>query len=168
ATELALKAFERDLGACRQREEARMKALADARTAHGEEVKKCHSEADEWNQQVDQFAADFANGAPSSIADYFRIGLENSDYPEDFPATMRVAYVADSKQLVVEYECPTLDSVPEDSGYKFVKSKDEIATTARPTSQRRALYASVIAQITLRTLQEVFSADARTYADTIV
>ena len=168
ATELALKAFERDVAAHHQREEARAKALADARTAHGEELKKRQSEADEWNQQVDQFAADFANGARASITDYFRIALENSDYPEDFPAAMRVAYVADSKQLVVEYECPTLDSVPEDSGYKYVKSKDENASTARPVAQRRALYASVIAQITLRTLHEVFSADVRTYADTIV
>jgi restriction system protein len=168
ATELALKAFERDLAACRQREEARTKALAAARTAHGEEVMKRQSEADEWNGQVDQFAADFANGSPSSITDYFRLVLEESDYPEDFPAAMRVAYVAESKQLVIAYECPTLDSVPEDSGYKYVKNKDEIASTARPAGQRRTSYASVIAQITLRTLHEVFRADARTYADTVV
>jgi len=49
-----------------------------------------------------------------------------------------------------------------------VKGKDEVTSTLRPAAQRRTLYASVVAQVTLRTLHELFAADARGHADTIV
>jgi restriction system protein len=167
-TALAVQAYERDRAARREHEDARLRALGAARAKHDEEVRKRQSEVDAWNAQVDQFATDFASGSSSAITDYFRLILEGSQYPEDFPAACRVAYVSDSKQLVIEYELPTLDAIPEDSAYKYVKNKDEIATTARATTQRKALYTSAIAQTTLRTVLEVFTADTKGFIDTVV
>jgi hypothetical protein len=39
----------------------------------------------------------------------------------------------------VEFDLPGLEVVPEVAAYKYVKSKDEIVTTARAAAQRRAL-----------------------------
>jgi len=49
-----------------------------------------------------------------------------------------------------------------------VKSKDEITEVPRPLRDRRELYGSVLAQTTLRTLHEIFSADALGLVETIV
>ena len=49
--------------------------------------------------------------------------------------------------------------VPEVGAYKYLKAQDEITELPRPAAQRRALYASVLAQMTLRTLHELFGAD---------
>ncbi len=158
ATELALRHFEIDRKKYEEREASREKALAEARAVHQQLLDKLKHEADEWNAQIDQFARDYSEGQPAAITDYCRLALDGSDYPEGFPKAAKTAYVPDSKQLVVEYELPTLDAVPEMAAYKYVKSKDEIVPTQRSSGQRRNLYASIVAQVTIRTLHELFEA----------
>lgn len=94
--------------------------------------------------------------------------VEVSDYPNDFPQHAKIAYVPESKQLVIEYDLPSFDVIPEGGLYKYIKAKDEVTEIARPLAQRKALYSSVVAQITLRTLYELFRADRMKYLDTIV
>jgi restriction system protein len=168
ASELAVKRYEADLRGYAAREAAREKILAEGRAAHQQECEKAAREVADWNEQVDRFAADYAEGKPSAVNDLCRLVLDNSDYPDGFPKEVKTAYLPDSKQLVVEYDCPTMDVIPEISAYKYVKSKDEITTTTRPASQRRSLYASVVAQVTLRTLHELFTTDIHKHLESIV
>jgi restriction system protein len=58
--------------------------------------------------------------------------------------------------------------VPSVKAYKFVKSKDEVTTSARPATNIKALYAGVIVQIALRTLHEIFESDRSGQVDTVV
>ena len=168
ATTLAVRHFDHDVQQHADRASARENALADARAAHEDQLAQSKRDADDWNTKVDDFAREYAEGSPSAILDYYRLVLEHSDYPGNFPKAVKIAYVPESKQLVVEYDFPTIDVVPEITTYKFVKNKNQVTTTQRPASQRRALYASVVAQIALRTLYESFTADAGKHIDTIV
>ncbi len=168
ATRLAVRHFEHDLEKHGANEAARERALAQARAAHERRLEDSKRQADEWNVKVDEFAQDYAEAKPTAITDYCRLILDNSDYPGAFPKGLKTVYVPDSKQLVVEYVCPTIDAVPEVATYKYVKSKNDITSTPRPAAQRRALYVSVVAQITLRTLHELFTADAPNYIESIV
>jgi restriction system protein len=118
--------------------------------------------------EVDAFQREFFAGSPHAIVEYFTMVLASSPYPDGFPQHAKVAYDLASKQLVVEYDLPALDIIPEVGSYKYVKSKDEVTETARPLAQRKALYSSVIAQITLRSLKELFNADQKGYLETIV
>jgi restriction system protein len=138
--------------ACSSEFMTRLIRCLNARSIREKGWRRCHS-------KVDEFASDYQSARPAAIIDYCRLVLEQSNYPAAFPKAAKVAYAPESKQLVVEYDCPTIDVVPEIAAYKYTKSKDEVTTTPRPTSQRRALYASVIAQLTLRTLHELFAAD---------
>ena len=79
-----------------------------------------------------------------------------------------MAFVPESKQLVVELELPGLDTVPRAREYKYVRARDEIQSTRRPASQIKALYAQIVAQTTLRTLHELFEADRTEELETIV
>ena len=84
------------------------------------------------------------------------------------PDNDQIAYVAESRQLVMEYDLPPFSIVPEIAAYKYVKATDTITTTGRPMTQRKVLYGSLIAQITLRTLYDLFNSDANRFIDTIV
>jgi restriction system protein len=76
--------------------------------------------------------------------------------------------VPESRQAVVEYELPTLDVVPAVRAYRYVKSTDTIAESARPQSQVKALYASVVAQVAIRTVHELLQSDKGGHIDTVV
>jgi len=60
------------------------------------------------------------------------------------------------------------DLIPEAKEHRYVKSRDEIKTSARPATQRKSLYASMIAQIALRTVHEIFEADRLGHVETVV
>ncbi|HEX3492918.1 MAG TPA: restriction endonuclease [Streptosporangiaceae bacterium] len=94
--------------------------------------------------------------------------LEAAKYPEDFPQSFQIAYVPDSRQIVVEYELPLVDVVPAVKAYKYVKTSDTISESARPQTQIKTLYASMVAQLAVRTVHELLSADTGKHIDTVV
>ena len=120
ATELALKRFDDDIKRYWQREAVRKKSLAAARAAYDENLQQSTKESNEWNGKIDEFAHEYATGVASAVIDYCRLVLEQSDYPNAFPKAAKIAYTAQSKQIVVEYDCPTIDVVPDVAAYKYV------------------------------------------------
>ena len=58
--------------------------------------------------------------------------LASSSYPDGFPQHAKIAYVPESKQLVIEYDLPSFEVIPDVGLYKYVKTKDEVTETARP------------------------------------
>ncbi|MFD4671912.1 restriction endonuclease [Lentzea sp. NPDC058450] len=149
-------------------EQERLARLAAAEQAYQAECQARVQKTDEHNAEVDGFAEAFRAGEPQAIVDYFTLVLANSDYPDSFPQRYRIAYVPESKQLVIEYELPTIDCVPTEREFRYVKSKDEITSVARPAKDIKVLYASIVAQVTLRTVHEVFEADRLKMIDSLV
>lgn len=166
--EEAKAAYERALVEHGKKERIRERALERARTAHADEVAAILARAEQVNQQVDDFKSQFAEAVPEAVVEYFSLVLDASGYPDSFPNKHRVAFVPESKQLVVEHELPTVDVVPRVRLYKYVKARDAIEETPRPASQIKPLYAQVVAQIALRTLHELFEADRSRHLETIV
>jgi len=160
--------FEQASAEWTERERHRENALAAARREYEQAAAKRKAEAEPRNAQVDAKRADFEAGKPDAIVWYFSEVLQTKAYPSGFPHQFRMAFVPESKQLVVELELPGYDIVPETASYKYVKARDAIEPTKRPATQRKALYASLISQITLRTLHELFEADRTSKLETIV
>src|SRR5947207_5624427 len=123
------------------------------------QVAEAHQTVALQHAEIDDFQRELSAGSPAAIVEYSTMVLASSDYPDNFPQHAKLAYVPESKQLVVEYDLPSFEIVPEVAAYKYIKAKDEITTTARPLAPRRALYTSVIAQIALRTVHELFESD---------
>lgn len=160
--------YEADRVAYTERETQRQQALAHAQAAFEQQVREMRQKVAAHNAEIEAFQKDFAAGVPSAIVNYCTMVLDASAYPEDFPQHAKVAYVPESKQLVVEYDFPIFASIPAVGSYKYIKAKDSITETMRPMAQRKSLYASVIAQTTLRSLYELFKADRREFLDVIV
>lgn len=150
------------------RERAREGALAVARAEHEAELARIVARAEEDNREVDELKEEFSRAVPSAVVQYFSLVLDASSYPESFPRHHRLAFVPESKQLVVEMELPPFSVVPAIRQYKYVKARDAMEESARPAAQMKALYAHVVAQVTLRTLHELFEADRGGHVDTIV
>ena len=168
AVETAKQAFEAATEAHAERERQREDALAEAKRAHEADVEKIKERAAAQNQEVDEFRGRFDAGQPEAIVEYFSLVLDRSSYPEGFPRKYRMAFVPESKQLVVEFELPPLAVVPQVKQHRYVRARDVIEESPRPITQVRALYSSVVAQTTIRTMHELFEADRGSKLETIV
>ena len=51
-------------------------------------------------------------GLPEAVVTYVDLVLNASLYPDGFPQHWRLAYVPESRQLVVEYDLPGIDAIP--------------------------------------------------------
>lgn len=138
---------------------------------HADYLQRCQTAEAEiaaHNAEIDRFAAAFAAAEPTAVVDYFGLVLGNSVYPDTFPHRYRLAYVPESRQLVVEYTLPTLDVIPAVREFRYVKTRDDVTTLARPAKEIRERYTSVVTQMTLRTVHELFEADRGHIIDTVV
>jgi restriction system protein len=151
-----------------QREELRKQSLKTLQYNHQQRIVSIRVASEEQHRKIDEFKAALDAAEPEAIMNYCTLVLESSEYPEDFPQHAKIAYVPESKQLVIEFDLPTMDVVPDVKAYKYTKTKDEISSTSKPATERKSLYRSVIAQITIRTIHELFEADRLTHIDTIV
>ena len=138
-----------------RQEKARQAEVARLET----EAQREAAAATDHNDEVCQFRDRYLAGDPEAIKAYTGMALERSEYPEGFPQEFRIAFVPESKQVVVEYELPAPDIVPPIAEYKYVKSRDAIDEKPRKQAAIRELYTDVVASIALRTLHEVFEAD---------
>jgi restriction system protein len=152
----------------REHEAEREEKLAKVRVDFDRRVAKRRAEHEAEVARVEEFAAAVAAREPDALVDYFGLVLNASHLPEDFPRWHRLAYVPESSQLVVEFQLPGLDVVPTEKAFRYVKARDEITSTARPAKDRKERYAAVLAQLSLRTVHELFEADRAGAVETVV
>jgi restriction system protein len=123
------------------------------------ERKALEAKVSQRNLEVDDLQARYQAGDPAGVSTYHSMVLERSDYPDGFPQVFRLAYVGESKELVIDYQLPGVDIVPPVVEYKYVKTRDEIDEKPRKPAEIKALYQDVVAAIALRTIHEVLEAD---------
>jgi restriction system protein len=153
--------FARDFEEYQSRESQRLQQYQQAKTAFEAAVAHQHDE-------VDIFATAYRTGDPQAVVAYCELVLGARQYPDAIVPAFKLAFVPESRQLVIEYELPIAAVVPAVRTYRYVKTSDTVTETARPIAQVRTLYASVVAQLTLRTVGELFVADTAGHVDAIV
>jgi len=163
-----MKLYKQALDAYRYSEEERIFKLENAKMQHDAKVKAQQDIVDSYNRTVNAFIAGTKSGDPEAIKSYTELVLEGGTYPEGFPSEWKIAFVPESKQMVIEMDLPSLDVVPPVSAYKYTKTDDTIKETPRPATQVRKIYASVVSSMTLLVLYEVFASDINEHIDTVV
>jgi restriction system protein len=161
-------AYEQAAEQHRLREEHRSRALAQARADWQAAADAAAAETARQHQEVDALEADYRRGDLDAIVSYCSMVLDASRYPGEFPQRFRLAYVPESRQVVVEYQMPTVTVVPMVKSHKYVRASDTVTDTARPLAQIKTIYTLVVAQLVIRTLHELFQADAGGHIDTVV
>lgn len=121
------------------------------------------------NAAIEAWKTAYLASAPETIPDYCRLVLADSEYPDSFPHDEAIDYIADSRTLVVDYTLPDVSALPTVKELKFIASrKDFLQELHVSEAWLSRTYDSVLYQIALRTLYELFQADEAKAIDSIV
>lgn len=160
----------RQLQQKQERDEAerhRLTALGEARAEYARECGARQASVDESNAKLDQLISGLLSGDEAAIQEYVGIVLGNSVYPEVLSVQHEFQFDSELKELVLTVLVSLPDAVPDVKEYKYVKAKDEFATTSLTKKDQKGRYASVICQIGVRSLHEIFEADRTGHISTI-
>ena len=140
-------------------ETGRMAELAAAEKKYAQECEEREVHASAHNAKLAKLINDLAFDVESAIEEYVGIVLSNSIYPEVFPVEHDHAFSLGSRELALAVSVPEPSAVASVGAYRYVKAKDEIASTALPVREKKERYANAVWQVAVRSLYEVFEAD---------
>jgi restriction system protein len=152
----------------RQRESARQRQVGEARTAWNKRLADETRRVAAYNADIAQLEAGFRDRDRFAVSRYVQMVLDRSPYPSGFPRERHAGYVPESGLLAVEWFLPTMDIIPKDKSFRHVKSRKAIEATARQAPEIHRLYLSIIAQVALRNLREVFAVTPDDMVSTVV
>ncbi|MAR71697.1 restriction endonuclease [Halomonas sp.] len=132
--------------------EALQRTYAEQKAAHEERQRRA-------NAQIDELRERYQQKDPVAVEEHAELVLNASSYPDWMKVNFQVAYNDDNGMLIVDYDLPDTGYLPTLRKVSYVASRDEITEKHISESQRKKLYDSVIYQIALRTLHELFEAD---------
>lgn len=141
------------------RERQRVDALQAAREAYDGECAERDAKVAQANQRLDALIAGLAAGEHEAVDEYVGIVLGNSVYPKALAVEHDYVFDPDARELSLTVLVSPPDQLPAEKGYRWVKAKDEVAATSLTRRDLKERYASVVHQVALRTLHEVFEAD---------
>lgn len=111
------------------------------------------------NDELENIKTRYHSADPKAVEEYCDLVLTNSQYPDYFPKNWNVEYREASKIVVLDYILPSPEQLSKVESYKYVKTRDEIIEKQLAESVKKTLYESVIYQICIRTIHELFEAD---------
>ncbi|MGW2596597.1 restriction endonuclease [Streptomyces klenkii] len=161
--------YEHDLRAAQAAEAARVQQLGAYRQQYEQWAAAQLAEVREHNAGVEEMLTALRAGDPDAVVDYFSAALyASSAWPAEFPHQVSAAYDPAARQLVLLWELPGYDIVPEAKSVRYMPTADEEKETARPAAQRRAVYRDVLAQCVLLVLRDLFAADGSGVLESVV
>jgi restriction system protein len=120
------------------------------------------------NEEIDKARESYFSAKPESIAAYCEAVLHNSEYPSTFPAEALVVYFAETRTLGVDYNLPDISALPRLKEVKYIAARDVSSEVLVSDTWLNRTYDLVLYQIALRTLYELFQADAVKAIDSII
>ncbi|MEV7452168.1 restriction endonuclease [Streptomyces nigra] len=160
--------FQQAWHAAQAAEAQRLQRLAAAQQEYERGAEAQRAEIRRHNAGLAEVTAGVRRGEPDSVVEYFSAALyASTSWPEGFPRQVAAAYDPAARQLVLDWEMPAYDVVPEAKSVRYVPAQDQDKETARPVSQRRALYREVLAQSMLLVVHQLFAADEHGVLDSV-
>lgn len=144
-------------------------ARYQATLAEWEARRRAFQEAQrERNQAIDREREHYHQKEAAAVVDYCDLVLGESDYGDWAPKTWELDYLPDNGRLIVQYALPSVDAIPTLKQVRYVQSRDEFTETHHSDPQVRKRYDSLLYQIALRTMHELFTADVARALETII
>lgn len=111
------------------------------------------------NQAIDQQKESYLSANLTAIMEYCDMVLSKSEYPHYVPKEFELDYIEETGILIVDYMLPPPVSVPSLKEVKYIQTRDELTEYSLSKVAFNALYDSLIYQISLRTIYELFNSD---------
>lgn len=119
-----------------------------------------YKEQEEYNKKIDKIKESYFEKDPISITEYCEMVLNNSEYPDFFSKNFEIEYNPNNEILVVEYQLPSLEDFPKLREIKYIAAKKTLKDTLISETELKKRFDDAIYKITLRTIHELFEADA--------
>lgn len=148
-------------------ERQRSRDLQTARDTYERECQARETEAAQANEKLDALISGLECGEHAAVQEYVGIVLGNSVYPEILSVEHDYEFEPDIRELSLTVLISSPDRLPTERAYRYVKAKDELTAAALPKKNLQTRYASIVHQVALRTLHEIFEADRAAQIQTI-
>ncbi len=119
------------------------------------------------NTQVDRFGQRYAQKNTDAVVEYFDAALSQADYPDIFPMQWDVDFLPETGALIIDYELPPPEDFPTLKGVKYDVMQDTFEQSYWSAPEIADLYEGAIYQTCLRTLHDMFEADAEGVAASV-
>ncbi|MCP5370934.1 MAG: restriction endonuclease [Hyphomicrobiales bacterium] len=120
---------------------------------------KYEEEQQKRNEDIMRKKEQYNNHVSDAILDYCEMVLANSKYPDYFPQEWDIEWQPETGVLVLDYSLPDISIIPSVKAVKYVASKDEFNESRLSDSAVNKIYDSLLYQISLRTIHELYEAD---------
>lgn len=95
-----------------------------------------------------------------AVSYYCDMVLRRSEYPKQFPNKWAIEYRPEPQMLLVDYRLPSIDEMPSLKAMRYVASTDQFTEIKLSEAERNRLYDKVLYQVAVRTIHELYEADA--------
>lgn len=120
-----------------------------------------------YNSKIDKLKEAYLNKEENAVVEYCERVLNNSEYPDSFPQRFELEYNPTNKILIVEYELPSLECLPQIKEVKYVATRKELKEIYISETQLSKMFDDAMYKITLRTIHELFEADKANALDAV-
>ena len=111
------------------------------RARHDAAVQTHQAEVARHNNAVAQFAAGLRERDRESVQYYLELALSGTLLPDDVPHAVEVAYSPRGEQVVLRFELPSMDVIPELESYTYIEKTQR---DARKHVHRPRLHGSTV------------------------
>lgn len=151
--------YQHHVSAWEAAEAKRVRQLAQAERDHERRCREHEEAVAAANAELEELKNNLAFDVPAAIEEYVQIILANSTYPSFFPVMSTASFDLPTRELSVQLSLPDPSEVPTVKEYRYSKALDDITATQWPVKMQKDRYASVVHQVAVRTLHEIFEAD---------
>lgn len=167
----ALKMWQDESDKADREDAKRQKALDSEQQDWEAEEAEYKRRQDSANADVDAFRRSYEHwdGQDSRpIEEHAELVLNASAYPDWMGVDFDLGFNVDTKTIVVDYRLPLEESMPTVKSVTYVHSRDEQKQSHISAREKNALYESVLYQLALRTIHELYEADEISAFDAVV
>ena len=126
------------------------------------------NKVDTHNNFIDLSKTGFQNGEDKAIELYFSKIISDFCIPEDLKINWNIFYNQETKILVIDYNLPEIDIIPNLKTMRYIASRKEFSETYIKDSDRNKIYHEMILQTCLRITNDIYICDIFGYVDSIV
>jgi restriction system protein len=152
--------YEHDWRVAQAAEADRCRRLDQLHRQHQAWLRAQHQQAADRNAWVDALPHRLYAGEREAVEEYFTAVLYvAAGWPTQFPRNVATEWDSSARQLIVEWQLPGFEIVPDATRIRYVKSSDEYKRIVMPAGQRAGLYRDALCQSSLRVIADLFRAD---------
>ena len=140
-------------------EKLRAQSLEYSRARYESAVQEWLKGVEAQNAAVDEILRRATSGETEAVSEYFNHLFAMIQYPKEFRPVCEFKFDADSRELILTADLPSLEALTEIQTFKYVKTGMAIEGVAMTGAKLNKAYQEVLAQLVARLGFEIATAD---------